>query len=69
MSSIGHLSPIALCGHSSLVFAPSLAFSPGVVEGQEPGGVQAFGPDLAVEGLGEGAVGGLARPAEVQGGA
>ena len=50
-----------------VVSMPSVAFSAGVVEGQEPGGVQAFSPDLAVEGLGEGVVSGLALPAEVQG--
>lgn len=50
-----------------VVSTPTLAFSPGVVEGQEPGGVQSFCPDLAVEGLGEGIVRWLARPAEVQG--
>lgn len=50
-----------------VVSTPSIAFSAGVVEGQEPGGVQAFSPDLTVEGLGEGIVSGLARPAEVQG--
>lgn len=45
----------------------NLAFSPGVVEGQELGRIQAFGPNLAVERLGEGVVRRLAQPAEVQG--
>ena len=52
-----------------VVSTPSLAFSPGVVEGQEPGDVQAFCPDLAVEGLGEGIVRWLARPTDPKGGA
>jgi len=50
-----------------VVSTPSLAFSAGVVEGEEPSRVQAFGPDLAVEGLGEGVVRRLARSAEVEG--
>ena len=50
-----------------IVPTPSLAFWAGVVEGHEPGGVQAFGPDLAVEGLRKGVVRRLARAAEVQG--
>ena len=50
-----------------VVSTPSLAFSPGVVEQQEPGRVQAFGPDLAVERLGEGVVRRPAWPAEVKG--
>ena len=48
------------------VSTPSLAFSTGVVEGQELGRVQAFGPDLAVAGFGEGVVSRLAEAAEVQ---
>lgn len=36
-----------------VVSTPSLAFSAGVIEGEEPDRVQAFGPDLAVERLGE----------------
>jgi hypothetical protein len=50
-----------------VVSTPSLAFSAGVVEGEEPGRVQAVGPDLAVEGLGECVVRRLVKPAEVQG--
>ena len=50
-----------------VVSTPSVAFSAGVVEGEEPGCAQAFGPDLPIEGLGEGVVSRLARPAEVEG--
>ena len=50
-----------------VVPTPSLAFRSGVVEGHEPGGVQAFSPDLSVEGLRKGVVRRLAGAAEVQG--
>jgi hypothetical protein len=49
-----------------VVAAPSLQLFTGVGKGQEPVRVHALGPDAAVEGLGEGVVGGLARPGEVQ---
>jgi len=50
-----------------VVSTPSLAFSAGVVEGEEPGRVQAFGPDLASEGLGERVVRRLTGPADLEG--
>ena len=45
---------------------PTLAFSAGVVEGEETDRVQAFGPDLVVEGVGERVVRRLIGTAEVQ---
>lgn len=52
--------------HLIVVSAPSLAFCARFVEAQEPVGVQAFGPELAVEAFDEGVVGRLARPGEVE---
>ena len=49
-----------------VVSTPSLAFSLRVVEAHEPVRVQAFGAELAVEGLDEGVVGRFARPREVE---
>lgn len=43
----------------------SFAFGPGVAQAEEPVGVQQLSPDSAVEGLGEGVVRRLSRPAEV----
>jgi hypothetical protein len=45
-----------------IILPPSLAFEPRVVETEEPVGVQALGPELAVEGRCEGVVGRLSRP-------
>ena len=52
--------------HLVVVSTPSLAFSPCRVEAQEPVGIQALGPELALQALDEGFVGWLAWPAEVQ---
>src|SRR5258708_35563288 len=49
-----------------VVSTPSLAFCSRLVEAQEPVCIQAFPPELAVEGLDEGVVGRLAWPAEVE---
>ena len=49
-----------------VVSTPSLAFFPCLVEAHEPVGVQALGPELAVERLDEGVVGRFAWPAEVE---
>ena len=49
-----------------VVSTPLLHLGTGVVKVHEPVRVQALGPELAVEGLDEGIVGGLAGPAEVQ---
>src|SRR5579872_500925 len=49
-----------------VVSTPSFAFSLCLVEAQEPGGVQALGSDLAIEGFDEGIVRWLARPTEVE---
>jgi hypothetical protein len=43
--------------HVVIVSRPSPAFLPSLVEAQEPAGVQAFGAELAVEGLDVGVVG------------
>jgi hypothetical protein len=45
---------------------PSLTFYPSIVQAQEPKGVEAFGPDAAVEGLGERVVRRFAGAAEVE---
>ena len=50
-----------------LVSAPSLQLFAGVGKAHEPMGVQAFGPELAVELLDETVVGRLFRAGEVQG--
>ena len=51
----------------SIVFdPPRLDFAPGIVQAQEPICVQAFLPDAAVEGFGEGIIGRLARARVVQ---
>jgi len=52
--------------HRVVVSTPSLAFCAGVVETQEPVGVQAFRSELAVERLDEGIVGRFAWPDEVK---
>ena len=52
--------------HLVVVPAPSLAFSDRVVEAHEPVLVQAFRPELAVEGLDERVVRWFAGPAEVE---
>ena len=49
-----------------VVSTPSLAFSDRVIQAHEPVRVQAFRPELAVEGLDERIVGRLARPREVE---
>lgn len=49
-----------------VVSTPSLQLFARIRKGQEPVGVQAFGPELAVERLDEAIVGRLARPREVQ---
>ena len=49
-----------------VVSTPSLAFCARLVEAQEPVCVQAFDPELAVEGFDEGVVGWFARPEEVE---
>src|SRR6185437_7011972 len=56
----------AVRAHLIVVSTPSLAFSPRLVEAQEPVGVQALGAELAVQALDESVVGRLAWPAEVQ---
>ena len=50
-----------------VVSAPILQLFGRVGKRQEPVGVQALGPEAAVEGLDEGVVRGLARTREVQG--
>lgn len=45
---------------------PRLAFYPCVVQAQESKGVEAFGPDAAVEGLGKRIVRRFSGPAEVE---
>jgi hypothetical protein len=50
-----------------VVSAPMLQLFTGVGKGQEPVGVQAFGPEFAVERLDEGIVSGLAGSGEVEG--
>ena len=45
-----------------VVSTPSLQLFSGIRKGQEPVGVQAFGPELAVERLDEAVVGRFARP-------
>lgn len=45
---------------------PSFTLQPGVVQAEEPVGVQIFRPELAVERLSKGVVCRLARPREVQ---
>jgi hypothetical protein len=52
-----------------VVSAPSLQLFGRVCKRQEPVGVQALGPELAVDGLDEGIVRGLSRPAEPAGSA
>ena len=52
--------------HLVVVSTPSLAFSPCLVEAQEPVGVQALGSEFAVQTLDEGVVGRFAGPAEVE---
>tara|TARA_R110000868_G_scaffold78174_1_gene223260 strand:- start:38 stop:217 length:180 start_codon:yes stop_codon:yes gene_type:complete len=49
-----------------VVSTPFLHLGPGVVKVHEPVRVQALGPELAVEGLDEGIVSGLAGSAEVR---
>src|SRR5579862_2346718 len=49
-----------------IVSTPILHFLPGVVKAQEPMRVQAFAPELAVEGFNEAIVRRLARPREVE---
>ena len=49
-----------------IVSTPSLAFSPSLVEAQEPVGVQALCTELAVERLDEGVVGRLAGTRELE---
>ena len=49
-----------------VVPAPFLHVRPGIVKAEEPVGVQALGPELAVEGLDEGVVRRLSPPAEVE---
>ena len=48
-----------------VVSTPSLAFSPRLVEAEEPVGIQALGPELAVQALDEGIVRRLSRATEV----
>jgi hypothetical protein len=45
---------------------PSLTLYPSIVQAQEPKGVEAFGPDAAVEGLGKHVVRRLAGATEVE---
>ena len=52
-------------GHLILVSTLSLAFSLRLVGAQEPSGVQALGPELAVQALDEGIVRRLSRATEV----
>ncbi len=52
-----------------VVPAPFRHLRPGIVKAEEPVGVQALGPELAVDGLDEGIVRGLSRPAEPAGSA
>jgi hypothetical protein len=56
----------AVRAHLIVVSTPSLAFSSCLVEAQEPVGVQALGPEFAVQALDEGVVGRFAWPAEVE---
>src|ERR1700687_2443855 len=56
----------AVRSHLVVVSTPSLAFSPCLVEAEEPVGVQALGSELAVQGLDEGVVRGLSGSAEVE---
>ena len=49
-----------------VVSAPSLQLFGRVRKGQEPVGVQAFGPEATVEGFDVGVVGRLSWPAEVE---
>lgn len=50
----------------TVALAPFLHLGPGVVKAQEPVGVQALRPELAVERHDEGIVRGLSRPGEVE---
>ena len=56
----------AVRSHLVVVSTPSLAFSPRLVEAEEPVGVQALRPELAVQALTARIVRRLTRPAEVQ---
>src|SRR5947209_5515508 len=56
----------AVRAHLIVVSTPSLAFSPRLVEAEEPVGVQALGPELAVQAFDEGIIGRFTGPAEVQ---
>ena len=49
-----------------VVSTPSLAFSLRIVEAHEPVRIQAFRPELAIEGFNEGIVGWLSWPGEVE---
>src|SRR5438046_8451844 len=56
----------AVRSHLVVVSTPSLAFSACLVEAEEPIGVQALSPKLAVQAFDECVVGRLAGPAEVE---
>jgi hypothetical protein len=62
----GYLADPAMGYVLVVVPAPMLQFFRGICKAHEPVGIQAFGPELAVERFDKGIVGRLARPAEVQ---
>ena len=63
----GHfVADCAVWSHLVVVSTPSLAFSPRLVEAEEPVGIEALGTELAVQALDESVVHRFAGPAEVE---